>query len=138
LSVFNLQLDRAKELLRDKIWTILDGREMRLVSAATNKNIAIQQDVIQERERTRRGVMGGRYIDLRSSVKVPMQVMEKHMRWGFQHVKALSWKDRLDTQKKSAGKNSKNSGFFLQAEQIPRTTPIADGSAKWRGQSGHI
>jgi hypothetical protein len=45
--------------------------------------------------------------------------MEKLMRRGFQHVKVLSWKYRLGTKKKSAGKNS---AFFLQAEQIARTT----------------
>ncbi len=84
------------------------------MSDATNKNITSQQDVIRENERTMSGVMGCRYRDLRSSVKVPLQV-----RWGFQHVKELSWKDRLDTKKKSAGKNS---AFFLQAEQISRTT----------------
>ncbi len=53
----------------------MGGREGRLVNAATkNKNITSQQDVVLERDRTRSGVMGGRYRDLRSSVKVPLQV----------------------------------------------------------------
>ena len=62
--------------LKEQRNPIIDGREGRLVSTATNKNITRQQDVVRERERTRSGVMGGRYRDLRSSVKVPLQVMD--------------------------------------------------------------